>query len=446
MASAPSERGPVQGRLDRGGRLVAADPELAALQEEAGSRLGDELALPQVAAIARLARKLGVPISRPAIAAGADRDIELWVRAVPEGEEVALSLDRWTLRPPAPPRLGTLVAHEQEVEIGGAPEEWAADEDFSLVSISPGLAEKLGVSAEEAVGQPLTRLFRLEEGDDGELPLLAAATSRSEFDGQRARPRRGTDELLILRGVPVSGPDGRFAGFKGEALSESSAGAGVASAADGASPLDQVIDEALRSPLDRIIESADRIVQQSEGPLRSDYADYATDIAAAARHLLSVIRSMSGEAAQDQDRVDLVALANEAAGLLEAAAEPRGILIAVEPSPPLIAAGDTRGVIQILVNLVGNAVRHSPDGGTVALSFDSDGSTARVHVADQGPGIDEADQQRIFERFERADSSEGGTGLGLAIARRLARSMGGDISLESAPGQGARFTLSLPTA
>jgi anti-sigma regulatory factor (Ser/Thr protein kinase)/PAS domain-containing protein len=436
----------VRGRLDRGGRLVAADPELAALQEEAGSQLGDELALPQVAAIARLARKLGVPISRPAMAAGADQDIDLWVRAVPEGEEVALSLERWSFRPPAPPRLGGLVAHEQEVEIGGAPEEWAADEDFSLVSITPGLAEKLGVSAEEAVGQPLTRLFRLEEDEDGELPLLAAATSRSEFDGQRARPRRGADEVLILRGVPVTGPDGRFAGFKGEALSESAVGGGAPASGEGASPLDQVIDEALRSPLDRIIESADRIVQQSEGPLRSDYADYATDIAAAARHLLSVIRSMSGEAAQDQDRVDLVGLANEAAGLLEAAAEPRGILIAVEPSAPLIAAGDTRGVIQILVNLVGNAVRHSPDGGTVALSFESDGNSARVHVADQGPGIDAADQQRIFERFERADSSEGGTGHGLAIARRLARSMGGDISLESAPGVGARFTLSLPTA
>ena len=65
-------------------------------------------------------------------------------------------------------------------------------------------------------------------------------------------------------------------------------------------------------------------------------------------------------------------------------------------------------------------------------------------VADQGPGIAAADQQRIFERFERAHSREDGTGLGLAISRRLARSMGGDVTLDSAPGEGARFTLTLP--
>jgi anti-sigma regulatory factor (Ser/Thr protein kinase)/PAS domain-containing protein len=445
MASAPSERGPIRGRLDGSDRLVSADPDLVSLQREAGSELGAELALPQIAAIARMARKLGVPVSRPALAAGAEQDVELWVRATPEGEEVTLSLERWTARAPASPRLAALVAHEQEVESGGAADDWAADENFAIVSISPGLAEKLGVSPEEAVSQPLTRLFKLEENEDGELPLLAAATSRSDFLGQRARPRRGSDELLILRGNPVTGPDGRFAGFKGEAVGEG-APSKAGGSRPGASPLDQVIDEALRSPLDRIIDSADSIVQQSEGPLRSDYADYASDIAAAARHLLSVIRSMNGEARQDQDRGDLIALANEAAGMLEAAAEPRGIAIAVQPNPPLIARGDPRGVIQILVNLVGNAVRHSPDGATVAISFESSDSFASVHVVDHGPGIDPADQQRIFERFERASGSEGGTGLGLAIARRLARSMGGDILLESTPGEGACFTLALPVA
>jgi len=444
MASAPSERGPVRGRVGSDGRLIAADPELAALQLEAGSRVGAELALPQLAAIARLASKLGVPIFRSALVAGADQDVEMAVRATPEGDEVALSLDRWTLRPPAPPLLAALVAHEQEAELGGAGEEWAADEDLRLVSISPGLAEKLGLTVEEAVGQPLTRLLRLEENDDGELPLLAAATSRSEFAGQRARPRRGSDEPLVLRGSPVLAPDGRFAGFKGEAAYPSAPA--PASPLGDASPLDEVIDEALRTPLDRIIDSADRIVEQAEGPLRGDYADYASDIAAAARHLLSVIRSMGGDAGEDQDRVDLVALATEAAAMLEAAAEPRGIIVALEPSKPLFVRGEARGVIQILVNLVGNAVRHSPDGGTVTLSFDCGEGMTRVHVVDQGPGIEPDDQQRIFERFERARNGPGGTGLGLAIARRLARSMGGDIRLDSTPGKGSRFSLVLPAA
>ena len=82
---------------------------------------------------------------------------------------------------------------------------------------------------------------------------------------------------------------------------------------------------------------------------------------------------------------------------------------------------------------------------TVRLSFDRTPASASVTVADEGPGIDPGDQQRIFERFERVQSEAGGTGLGLAISRRLARSMGGDVILESAPGQGARFTLTLPS-
>jgi signal transduction histidine kinase len=102
-------------------------------------------------------------------------------------------------------------------------------------------------------------------------------------------------------------------------------------------------------------------------------------------------------------------------------------------------------VIQVLVNLIGNAVRHSPPDGTVTLQFDRTAGIASVIVSDEGPGIAPADQQRIFERFERANADEGGTGLGLAISRRLARAMGGDISLESAPELGARFTLTLPS-
>lgn len=443
MATAPSERGPVNGRLDAQDRLISADPDLVALQTEAGSHIGSQLALPQILSIARLSRKLGVPIYRNAIAAGADHDVELWVRASPDGDEIALTLERWIYRPAAAPRLNKLVPHEQQIDMGGAPEEWSANEDLSIVSISPGLAEKLGTTPEEAIGKPLTRFLKLEENEDGELPLLVAATSRSEFDGQRARPRRGSEEMLILRGTPVSSPDGRFAGFQGESVGESTAS--KAGDEDTAAQLDQIIDEALRSPLDRIIESADRIVQQSDGPLRSDYADYAGDIAAAARHLLSVIRSMNHDGEQDQDRVDLVALATEAIGLLESAARNMKVTIVSEPSRQISAHGDARGVIQILVNLLGNAVRHSPEGGTVAITFDRTDGFALAHVADQGPGIEPDDQQRIFERGERAGAASG-SGLGLTIARRLARSMGGDITLISVPGQGARFTLSLPSA
>jgi signal transduction histidine kinase len=162
--------------------------------------------------------------------------------------------------------------------------------------------------------------------------------------------------------------------------------------------------------------------------------------------LLSVIRSMGETPVGQHDRIDLTAVTQEAVGLLQATASDRGITIAVDaPGEPLMARGEARGVIQILVNLIGNAVRHSPDGSRVWLSF-AHGEQSSVTVADQGPGVALADQKRIFERFERVGAKPDGTGLGLAIARRLARSMGGDITLDSAPGEGAQFTLSLPSA
>ena len=98
MASVPSEPRPVFGRVDKTGRLISADPALEALQREAGSDIGRALALPQIAAIAELARKLGIPVARPAIAASLERDVEMWVNATPEGDEVVLSLEGWTER------------------------------------------------------------------------------------------------------------------------------------------------------------------------------------------------------------------------------------------------------------------------------------------------------------------------------------------------------------
>src|SRR6476659_8803221 len=161
MASVPSEPRAVLGRIDKAGRLISADPELEALQREAGSAIGKTLALPQVAAIAQLARKLGIPVARPALAASLEQDIELWVRATPEGDEVALSLEGWTARAPSGPRLATLLGRGGEADSAASRHEWAADEELRLISLSADLADYLGVDLAEAAGQPLTRLFKL---------------------------------------------------------------------------------------------------------------------------------------------------------------------------------------------------------------------------------------------------------------------------------------------
>lgn len=443
MASAPFDVGPVSGRVDRDGRLVAADPALLRLQEEAGSSLGAPLALPQIAAVARSAMKLGVPLSRSVIAASSDRDLDLWVRAEPDAEGVSLTIDGWKARPPAPPRL-TLVANEPlagEEEAAARPLGLTTDAELRIKRIDDELAEMLGVSGSDAVGQPLTRHFLLADSGDGVMPLLTALAGREDFTGQRARIRgQGDESLVTLKGTVRRTAADRFDGYDIE-LDRPGEFAPSAAAV-----IDPALDEALRSPLDRIIAAAERISDRSEGPLRSDYAAYAGDIAAAGRHLLSVIRNMTDqEAAKSASQVDMAEAAEEAIQLVQARAEERSIQIElVGADHPLNAVGEQRGAVQILVNLLGNAVRHSPDKGTIAVIAEHKGDQIAVTVADEGPGIDQADQERIFEKYERIGDTPGGIGLGLAISRRLARSMGGDVMLQSSPGQGARFTLLLP--
>ena len=442
MASAPSDLGPVAGRVDRDGRLTSADPPLLRLQQEAGSKLGAPLALPQLAAVARSAMKLGVPLSRAVIAASSDQDLDLWVRVEPDAEGATLTIDGWKARPPAPPRL-TLVGsepqpEEEEVSAGFG---FATDAELKFTRMDERVAARLGLDAQALVGQPLTRHFLLTDDGDGVMPLLTALVSRQDFSGQRAKVRGNGETEVVLNGAALASKD-VFSGYEVEVEFEGEA-------AGSSGPIfDPVLDEALRSPLDRIISAAERIVDRSEGPLRSDYAAYAGDIAAAGRHLLSVIKSMTEqEATRVEGQVDLAAAANEAVQLVETRAEDRSVhfeLVGIDQ--PLPGNGDSRGVVQILVNLLGNAVRHSPEGGAVAIIGERRGDQVAVTIADEGPGIAEADHERIFERYERIGDSPGGIGLGLAISRRLARSMGGNIELQSAPGEGARFTLVLPAA
>lgn len=445
MASAIGNGETVTGRIDSAGRLVEADAMLSDLQVEAGSAIGDRLALPQLAAVARLARKLGVGIARPAVVAGRDHDLELWVRAEPDGDDVVLTIDSWRRRPPQGPRLE--VAARSEDVLPTPKGEWATDAELRLTDLSPDLAAMLGTSAGEAIGQPLTKWLRLIEGEDGAMPLLTAVAARSAFSGQVASGRAGQSQRLLLSGSPVAGADGLFDGFRGRALSENIRPPAAANEAGNAGmSIDPALDHALRSPLARIIEAAEGIADRADGPLRSDYATYAGDISAAAKHLLSVIRAMVDQPPEGESAIDLSPLVDEAIGLVQSKAEARSITIQRVDAADLRAIGEARAIVQILVNLLGNAVRHSPDGSIITVSLATRGDYASVTVADQGSGIDASDQERIFGKFERVGEGGGDAGLGLAIARRLANSMAGDVTLVSEPGKGARFTLSLPVA
>ena len=444
MASAAGTAA-MSGRIDSAGRLIEADPMLTDLQTEAGSSVGNQLALPRLAAVARLARRLGVGISRPAIVAARDYDLELWVHAEPDGDDVVVTIESWHRRPPNGPRLE--IATRSENVLPTPMGEWAIDADLRFISLSPDLALILGAQVGEAIGQTLTKLIRLTEGKDGAMPMLNAVAARTAFGNQLATSRNASGQRLLLNGDPVAGPDGLFDGFRGRAVLDDIARPESVKRTDAIGlSIDPALDQALRSPLARIIEAAEGIADRTDGPLRSDYATYAGDIGAAARHLLSVIRAMAEQPLESDSWIDLAPLVDEAIGLVRSKAEARKVTIDREGLQNLASSGEPRAIVQILVNLLGNAIRHSPDGSRIGVILAVTDGNSGVTVADQGSGIDPADQERIFGKFERVGEGGGDAGLGLAIARRLANSMGGDVTLISAPGEGARFTLILPIA
>ncbi|WP_265529956.1 sensor histidine kinase [Sphingomicrobium marinum] len=310
---------PVMGCVDGGLRLIAADPALARLQREAGARLGARLAVAPLADIVRLARKLGIPVTREAHIADAEHRYDILVTATPEDEVVRLCISDWKLAETGP-------AFDQ------APE---------------------------------------------------------------------------------------------------------------------TLDDTLASPLGQIIDAAEGISAQADGPLQENYADYGNDIAAAGRHLLSVIHTMSEQVSgRSSEEIDLGEVAKEAAQIVKSAASKRDVSIKVNSfGAPGMVLGQRGAALQILVNILGNAVRHSPAGGCVRIDFKAGDGIIETRISDTGPGIAPIDRLRIFEAFERAhDAEDGGKGLGLAISRRLARGMGGDVLMGDQPKQGACFRLRLPAA
>lgn len=437
----------VHARIDAEGVLVEADARLQALNARAGGMIGAPLAVPQLATLARLAQRLRVLVSRSVVAADGDGDLDMWVRAEPTGDGgVRLSVSGW--RPRGAWRADADPV-ERDIGLVGASGGWSWETDATLHLTH--IAEVPGIDAAALLGQPMTQLFKLGEDERGAVPILTALAMRSRFDDQPAA-LRATGARVQLSAVPRLDATGAFAGLAGSA---------VAVEADDTAPADQTLafaarlDRALRAPLGRIIAHADSINAQAEGPLRQDYVDYAADIATAGRHLLGLVDDLVDLQAIERpdfaiasEPLDLADIARRAAGLLAVRAAAGGVRIDRPGADEILAAtGEFKRALQILVNLIGNAVRYSPKDGMVWIRAERDGDRAVVVVADQGKGIAIEDQARIFEKFERVDPTEpGGSGLGLYIARRLARAMGGDITVDSAPGQGARFTFSLPAA
>ncbi len=170
--------------------------------------------------------------------------------------------------------------------------------------------------------------------------------------------------------------------------------------------------------------------------------------------LLELTRAEGGRTAMKREPFDLRKLVEDVAGFLAVLAEEGRVRIECDlPTVPVTASGDWTMLRQALVNLLDNAIKHSPPDAVVAIACRTHADRAEITVADQGPGIPAEHLPHVFDRFyrvdvarSRRDGNRGGFGLGLAIARWAAEAHGGRITAESAPGRGSIFRLVLPGA
>jgi PAS domain S-box-containing protein len=217
----------------------------------------------------------------------------------------------------------------------------------------------------------------------------------------------------------------------------------------------------LRTPLNAIIGFTGTLLMKLPGPLNTEQEKQLRIVQTGARHLLSLINDLLDVAKLSANKVSLNiepldgrAIVEEVAATLEPEAHRKGLRFTVAVPPDAVPLQtDRRALSQVLINLIGNAIKFTPQGRVdVVLEqrVEALGRVVVVRVQDTGPGIPLQDQSRMFEAFSRVESGDRrhqeGSGLGLHLSRKLAEALGGRVDFESVEGQGSVFTLELPEA
>ena len=206
----------------------------------------------------------------------------------------------------------------------------------------------------------------------------------------------------------------------------------------------------LRTPLNAII-GFTRVVSRNADGLPPKQVDNLSKILSSAERLLALIdeildlsRAEAGEVRLDVAETDIASLLREVTGSLEPLVDrPRvRVVVHADPSLPRVAT-DRDKVKQILLNLLSNAIKYT-DAGSIAMRAEAVDGRLRIAVSDTGIGIAGEQLDKVFLEFHRADSTRDGTGLGLTISQRLARALGGGITVESRIDAGSTFTVDLP--
>jgi PAS domain S-box-containing protein len=212
----------------------------------------------------------------------------------------------------------------------------------------------------------------------------------------------------------------------------------------------------LRTPLTSIIGSLQLINSGVLGDVEKDVADLTTIAERNGQRLLDLINDLldiekieSGKFELSPETVSLDSLVRDTLVLNKSFADRYNVRLAMEEQLPLVKVeADPKRLVQVATNLLSNAAKFSPEGGTVDVTLTLTGDRVRIGIHDRGPGIPEGFRSRIFSRFAQADSTatrqKGGTGLGLAICKRLIELMHGSIGFEDRPGGGTTFYFELP--
>jgi PAS domain S-box-containing protein len=214
----------------------------------------------------------------------------------------------------------------------------------------------------------------------------------------------------------------------------------------------------LRTPLNGILGVAEALAEGVYGPFDDRQAGALGRIDESGRHLLALINDILDVAKVEAGKIELelypVSVADLCRASLRLVQEPAarkhiGVAVTIDPAlPPVVA--DERRLKQVLVNLLTNAVKFTPEGGSIGVDVDrvASGQALRITVWDTGVGIAPEDQPRLFRPFVQLDNSLSrqhvGTGLGLALVRRLVELHGGEVRVESEVGRGSRFIVSVP--
>jgi len=315
----------------------------------------------------------------------------------------------------------------------------AVDREGGVVLWNTAAERITGVPASEAVGHTLQRVLGRELRTDGDAAV-----------GDRIVPivRDGEDVWLSLTEAVMRDPAGSVAG-RIYAFRDISADRVVE---EMKSEFVSTVSEELRRPLTSIYGFAETLLRQDVRFGEDERRTFLTYIASESERLagivdqlLNVARLDAGELQLSLAPTDLAAVAAEAV----AATDSSDQAFVIDVSERVMATADVDRLRDVLAHLLDNAVKYSAGGGTVTVSARPRRDRVEVTVADEGVGIAEADQERIFRKFYRGDAGAtrpGATGLGLFIAEGVIAAMGGRIWVNSREGEGARFTFDLPLA